>query len=297
MFIGSWLSIDYIMSRYFQIVLFTSLLLVFISCSKKRNEMFYDRLQQWDNLVDINPKLVTDSLALFEYASDTTMKVAIDYCIHNKEYIRELINQVIVSKRMNNIYIILAMFLVFMLLFLFLYFRKRCRISLVSEEKSRFLEAERRLLSHQNEQQCKMLTIFGDFLSEYALILNKARALANKVKISNQQLGQEYDVILNEGQQHFNDLASRFFTDSELEKRFVICCTSKIFSKSERLLLFMLESNIPNSQIAALLNTSTYNLKTRKSQLKKKIEQKATPENHFSNLFYLFTDKKTHKKG
>jgi len=83
---------------------------------------------------------------------------------------------------------------------------------------------------------------------------------------------------LKEGEHQFSNLSTQIFTE-ELSNGILEIKKDNLvhFSEKDRLLLIMLALNASNDQIAALLDTTQINLKSRKSYLKKRIIEH-TPE-------------------
>ena len=160
-------------------------------------------------------------------------------------------------------------------------------------EKALRLQLEKEQMEREAERLQKMAEVSARFFGEHAEFQEQARKMANKIRAKESKLGEEYEQMLKEGQSHFSDLASELFTATKLKERFGLDKDLEIFSQSDRLFLIMLSANAPTAQIAAMLNTTPHNLKTRKSYLKAKIEKHATEQNNFAQLLTLFSNKKT----
>lgn len=114
--------------------------------------------------------------------------------------------------------------------------------------------------------------------------------MANKIRAKESKLGDDYEFMFKEGQSRFNYLAHCLFSEDDFKEQFNIYEDLEVFSQSDRLFLMMLAVNTPNTQIAAMLNTTPHNLKTRKSYLKTKIKKNATSQNNFAKLLSLFNE-------
>ncbi len=158
-------------------------------------------------------------------------------------------------------------------------------------EKALRLLAEKEQMQEQTTRQQKIAEVSAKFLTEYAALQEKAREMTNRVRAKDGKLGDDYDRMLKEGQQRFNNLAAQQFTAEEFSHILGIDRGLEFLSQTDRLLLFMLATGAPNTQIAAMLNTTAHNLKTRKSYLKEKIEKNATEQNNFAQLLTLFNRK------
>ena len=172
-----------------------------------------------------------------------------------------------------------------------LYFAKQRTIVLLQREKlvaeKERVEAEARLLRQQTETQQQLLSHYVSFLKIYGSQLNQTRILSKKIYSKDMKLGEEFDHMLKEGRRRFNELAETMLTAEDMTKLFGIGESEGILNKSDRLLLSMLAVDTGNEQIAALLNTSTHNLKSKKWYLKKKIAAHATANNGFEQLLKI----------
>ncbi|GEM_PF-4802508 len=150
------------------------------------------------------------------------------------------------------------------------------------------VESSLKLSREQMENQQELLfryDLFLKFRVEQHLLLQKN---ANKVRSKYPALGDAYDKMLEMERERFNELVGTLFKVEDMERLFDIHDENNILTKSDRLLLFMLANNADNEQIAALLNISADNMKSRKSYLKNKIIAKTTTSNGFQRLIELF---------
>lgn len=271
----------------------------------------------YENVADIAEQQQNLALAL-EYrkkAFDTYEKSIDDRLdtrileLEKRYNLSEAENKTLKARRNVRIWLAIALIVVLLLVLLGIYTRNQRTIGKLKEreaaEKASRLEAEKRTetekalrllaekeqMQEQTTRQQKILGVSAQFLSEYAALQEKAREMINRIRTKDNKLGDDYEQMLKEGQQHFNELADRLFTEEELKKLFDIRSGLEVFSQTDRLFLIMLASNASNTQIAAMLNTSTNNLKTRKSYLKEKIEKNATEQNNFAQLLTLFNRK------
>ena len=213
--------------------------------------------------------------------------------LEKKYDLTEAQNKALNMQKRNLIYGILLLLVLSASFYLYFYLRKQSTIAALqkreADAKAQRLETEKALWTSHQEHQEKMIRTLGNFLSQYASVQEHAKDMTNKIRAKDSKLGDEYDAMLKRGQNDFSQLARELFTKEEFEQQLGVADTCDVFSQSDRLLLLMLAEHTPNEQIAALLNTNTSNLKTRKSYLKKKIIEKATPDNHFEALLSLFS--------
>lgn len=201
-------------------------------------------------------------------------------------------NKVLKAKSRNIIYVVLLILLTLLIIIGVFHFKRKRIIDLLrlqqTEDKNRSLELEKKLIVSEIKQREEMLSIFGNFLAEYGQIQNRLYGITNRIKTKDTSLGEEYENELKMSSRNFQTIAEKLFSHEKLNQQFDIDDAEHILSPSDRMLIFMLSKQIPNDQIAALLNTSTHSLKTRKSVLKKKIVEKVSPDNRFEHLLPLF---------
>jgi ABC-type uncharacterized transport system ATPase subunit len=104
-------------------------------------------------------------------------------------------------------------------------------------------------------------------------------------------LAKKFDFTLKEGQRDFNKFAKTILISDEIKELLAMSDSCKILSESKSddpVLLSLLAKKIDNKEIAAILCTSTKNLKSKKSTLKKKIRERITDEYVREQLLKLF---------
>ena len=193
----------------------------------------------------------------------------------------------------------LSAFSILFTITLFLYFRKqrviaRLKHAKLTEEK-RHLEWEKReaevktkLLHERDELQQLLLSRYDLFLQFHTDQHQQFVRMRDKIRSKQPELGDAYDKMLKTGQKQFTHLVGELFTVDEIERLFNVVVDKNTFNESDRLLLFMLSTHATNEQIAAMLNTTTHNLKTRKTYLKNKIIKKAITDTEFERLLKHF---------
>lgn len=159
----------------------------------------------------------------------------------------------------------------------------------ISKEKQR-IENEAQLLQRESEWMKRLMSYYLSFIKTYGILVNRFKELSKKVYSKDLQLGNDFDNMLKQGRQSFKQLAEEMISTEDINRLFDIDDSTRILNHNDRLFLFLLSSGADKEQIAAMLNTSTSTLKTKKWQLKDKIIKNATNENRFSSLLHLFHD-------
>ncbi|WP_298645827.1 hypothetical protein [uncultured Proteiniphilum sp.] len=218
--------------------------------------------------------------------------------LENRYDLAESENKALKAEARNRLMLAIGGFVLLLAGILTLYFAKQRSIVLLQGEKlaaekerteaeKRRLDAEAQLLRQQTEAQQELLSHYVSFLEIYGSQLNQTRILSKKIHSKDMKLGEEFDLMLKEGGQRFHKLAETMVTSEDMTKLFGISESDGILTESDRLLLSMLAAGTGNEQIAALLNTSTNNLKSKKWYLKKKISAHATADNGFERLLKI----------
>lgn len=201
-------------------------------------------------------------------------------------------NRVLLARMRNRIYVGILIVLSMIIVVIVIDYKQKRIIyrsrAKEAEAERRRIQLEKELIEQNATQQEKILVVFGKFLSEYGTIQNSLYQMVNRIKSKDAKLGEEFDQEIKHGARKFQVIVNESFSEN-LNEQFNIYDPNHILSSSDRMFLFMLSKQIPNEQIAALFNTSTHNLKTRKSVLKKKIMEKSNPDNKFELLLPLFS--------
>lgn len=219
--------------------------------------------------------------------------------LENRYDLAESENKALKAEARNRLMLAMGAFVLLLAVIPTLYFARQRSIVLLQGEKlaaekdrteaeKRRSDAEAQLLRQQAENQQELLSHYVSFLEIYGSQLDQTRLLSKKVHSKDVKLGEEFDLMLKEGRQRFHKLAETMLTPEDMTELFGISKSDGILTQSDRLLLSMLAAGAGNEQIAALLNTSTKNLKSKKWYLKKKIATNVTADNGFERLLKLF---------
>ncbi|SFL31011.1 Tetratricopeptide repeat-containing protein [Porphyromonadaceae bacterium KH3CP3RA] len=207
-------------------------------------------------------------------------------------------NKALKAEAQNRLMLAIGGFVLLLAGILTLYFAKQRSIVLLQREKlaaekehteaeKRRSDAEAQLLRQQAKTQQELLSHYVSFLEIYASQLNQTRILSKKIHSRDVKLGEEFDLMLKRGRQRFHKLAETMLTPGDMTELFGIGETEGVLTENDRLMLSMLAAGAANKQIAALLSTSTNNLKSKKWYLKKKIAAHATADNGFEQLLEI----------
>lgn len=265
-----------------------------------QNYLLYDHAADIAAGMD-NYRLADDYRRQALSAYDQSVEKRLDTRIRELEIrydLAESENKALKAEARNRLILATGGFVLLLVGILTLYFAKQRSIVLLQREKlaaekerteaeKRRSDAEAQLLRQQAENQQELLSHYVSFLEIYASQLNQTRILSKKIYSKDVKLGEEFDLMLKRGRQRFHKLIETMFTPGDMKELFGIGEAEGVLTKSDRLMLSMLATGAANKQIAALLSTSTNNLKSKKWYLKKKIAAHATADNGFEQLLEI----------
>lgn len=191
---------------------------------------------------------------------------------------------------MLTIFLLLTL-LFFVILGTIYYKRRKINILKTYKLKSQkeLAEAQTLLLQRKTEEQQRMVAIYSSFLKQYAGQQQQLKLFEMKIRGSkNTKMADEYKEILKKGEEEFDIISNQLFNKKTVEDILNVHRGLELLTETDKLLLVMLALKTDNARIAALLNTSPVNLKSKKSYLKKKLIQHATSFDNFERLITLF---------
>lgn len=188
-----------------------------------------------------------------------------------------------------------------MLLLLFLYtaISKQRQIAALKEENHKIEIEQVRLRKKaaedkvqfeqkQKETMQQLLSVHDAFIKLFADQRIKIVDLSSTLRSKNSNIADKLDKQLNINQREINMLTANLFSPNKIKELLTLNTAPIFLNNNECLILFMLAAKIPNTQIAALLNTTNDSFKTRKYHLKKKIIQNAQNSPDLSILISFF---------
>lgn len=219
--------------------------------------------------------------------------------LENRYDLAESENKALKAEARIRYMLAIGAFILLLVGILMLYFVKQRSIALLQREKlsaekdrveaeKKRIAAEAQLLRQETEAQQALLSHYVSFLEIYGSQLNKTRILSKKIYSKDVKLGEEFDLMLKDGRHKFNKLTKTILTSEDMTHLFGIIELDGMLTESDRLMLSMMSVGASNEQIAALLNTSTNSLKSKKWYLKKKITAHVTDDNGFERLLKIF---------
>ena len=151
-----------------------------------------------------------------------------------------------------------------------------------------YTEAKLLLSQQKTEEKQRIISVALPYLNLHSSIQNQLLEFASKVRGKDKKLGDALDELLKGNRSAFNDTTQQIFTDELMHEVVGISRGLELLNPSDRLLILMLAIDVDNNNIAALLNTTPMNLKSKKSYLKKKLQNNADQFDNYDFLISIF---------
>lgn len=227
------------------------------------------------------------------YVNDQSDKIILE--LEKRYDLTEAENKAFRSRMKTRILFILSVTLVLLIALISSVYYKHQKIAQLSSDKLQaeklVAESEAKLLQRQAEEQKNIIHIYGSFLTQYSELQQRLKTFEMKIRGSHSdkhKLADEYKELLKQGQDQFHGLSSQLFPVQMFETLIDSSAQLGFLTEKDKLLLILLTLKLDNTQIAALLNTTPVNLKSKKSYLKKKIMENASTIDNFEQLTALF---------
>ena len=163
--------------------------------------------------------------------------------------------------------------------------RRQRKTTLIDKSKT---EAKLILSQQKAEEKKRIVSVALPYLNLHSSIQNQLLDFSSKVRGKDKKLGDAFDEILKNNKLEFNDTTQQIFTDELMLDVVGISKGLELLTPSDRLLILMLAIEVDNNDIAALLNTTPTNFKSKKSYLKKKIQTNAEKLDNYDFLLSIF---------
>lgn len=144
------------------------------------------------------------------------------------------------------------------------------------------------LAQQQASENRRMIGIILPYLNLHSGFQQEMLNFANKIRSKDGAMADNYEAILKSNRRLFDETTQQLFTDELLHETLKNKNGLELLNQTDRLLLFMLAVGAENEHIAALLNATPVNLKSKKSYLKKKIHSNAPAFDNPNFLLSLF---------
>lgn len=204
-------------------------------------------------------------------------------------------NKALKAETNAKIFTLISFLLLLMISFILYIQSKRKKTRKLKEDKflaERLLaESKLQIMENRLEEQKNIIGIYSSFLTQYSQQQQQLSAFETKLRGSQkkkQDLANDFNDLLKQGQEQFKNLSNELFLSSVFKDLIHLPTEYSFLTTGDRLLLVMLALKLDNSQIAAFMNVSPDNLKSRKTYLKKKLKEHAALIGNFEGLISLF---------
>ena len=219
--------------------------------------------------------------------------------LEKKYALSEMKNEALKAKQYSRQLLFLLIIVLLVLVLQYLYISKQKSIQRLNKERHKAeihetilrkesAEAKALYIQKQNDFQQQILSIYSLFIQHFRNQNQQIITIATSLRSKNPLIADKLDLQLKENQKLIAELTAQHFTPGKIKDLLDLADTPHYLNNSECLILYMLSSNVENTQIAALLNTSNSSFKARKNQLKRKIFQKVNDPSDFEKIYALF---------
>jgi len=242
----------------------------------------------YQNVADIAEKLGDFSL------SNKFLKSSIEF--HNQS-IRERLDMqiaelekrydlteaenVILRTRQQNLSIIIgALILVIVLIFVLMYARKarrKAQLKLIQAEHTmQQQELQAKILREEAAKRKWLLELYSYISNRLTFLQGEFETLTRRYVSSHPKVYREMEQILKKTDAELRDITKTLPINEETFRAYTNLRDEEgVLNSTEKMMLMLLACDADNRQLATFMNTSIESIRVRKSQLKKKMQEKA----------------------
>lgn len=199
--------------------------------------------------------------------------------LEKKYDLSEAENEALRARQQSLLVIIGALMLVIVLVFILMYawkVRRTARLKLLNAEyKMQQQELQARILREEASKRKWLLQLYSHISGRLAFLQGEFETLTQRYISSNPKVYQEMEKILKNTDTDLRDITKTIATDDETFYAYTRLKDEEgILNTTEKMLLMLLACDADNRQLATFMNTSLESVRVRKSQLKKKMQEK-----------------------
>ncbi len=188
-------------------------------------------------------------------------------------------NEALKARQQNLRIIIGALILVIVLVFIVMYawkVRRTAKLKLQQAEyKMEQQELQAKILREEAGKRKWLLQLYSHISGRLAFLQGEFETLTQRYISSNPKVYQEMEKILKNTDTDLRDITKTIATDDETFYAYTRLRDEEgVFNATEKMLLMLLACNADNRQLATFMNTSLKSIRARKSQLKRKMQEK-----------------------
>lgn len=253
-----------------------------IEDSSKLNYMFYQNIaniaeKQGDFAVA--SKYLKSSIELYNQSIRERLDMQIAEL--EKRYDLTEAENVILRTRQQNLSIIIgALILVIVLIFVLMYARKarrKAQLKLIQAEHTmQQQELQARILREEAAKRKWLLELYSYISNRLTFLQGEFETLTRRYVSSYPKVYREMEQILKKTDAELRDITKTLSIDEETFRAYTNLHDEEgVLNPTEKMMLMLLACDADNRQLATFMNTSIESIRVRKSQLKKKMQEKA----------------------
>lgn len=199
--------------------------------------------------------------------------------LEKKYDLSEAENEALRARQQSLLVIIGALILVIILVIILMYawkVRRTARLKLLNAEyKMQQQEMQAKILREEAGKRKWLLQLYGHISGRLAFLQGEIETLTQRYISSHPKVYREMEKILKNTDTDLRDITKTLATDDETFYAYTQLKDEEgIFNTTEKMLLMLLACDADNRQLATFMNTSLESVRVRKSQLKKKMQEK-----------------------
>ncbi|WP_157279221.1 tetratricopeptide repeat protein [Proteiniphilum acetatigenes] len=199
--------------------------------------------------------------------------------LEKKYDLSEAENEALRARQQSLRVIIGALILVIILIFILMYswkIRRTAKLKLLNAEyKMQQQELQARILREEAGKRKWLLQLYSHISGRLAFLQGEIETLTQRYISSHPKVYREMETILKNTDTDLRDITKTLAMDDETFYSYTRLRDEEgIFNATEKMLLMLLACDADNRQLATFMNTSLESVRVRKSQLKKKMQEK-----------------------
>lgn len=199
--------------------------------------------------------------------------------LEKKYDLSEAENEVLRARQQNLRIIIGALILVIILIVILMYawkVRRATKLKLMQAEyKMKQQELQAKILREEDGKRKWLLQLYNHISGRLSFLQGEFESLTQRYISSHPKVYREMEKILKNTDTDLKDITKSLGTDNETFYAYTRLNDDEgILNATERMLLMLLACNADNRQLATFMNTSLESIRVRKSQLKRKMQEK-----------------------
>lgn len=200
--------------------------------------------------------------------------------LEKKYDLSEAENEVLRARQQNLRIVIGALILVIVLIFILMYawkVRRTTKLKLIqAEHKMAQQELQAKILREEAAKRKWLLQLYSHISGRLSFLQNEFETLTQRYISSHPKVYRDMEQILKNTDTDLKDITKTLATDDETFYAYTHLNDKEgTFNATERMLLILLACDADNRQLATFMNTSLESIRVRKSQLKRKMQEKS----------------------